>query len=203
MGLITGLVSTVVHAAAGRNPYSHNHNNQSPVTTPGAAPCAPDSAVTGPHEGYNHTGPDGQPCGICKVALPFGKGREAKRERRAARDERKAVIYAMRAQQRGGRRGRYGYDTAGFMGVAAGPYQQQQQQGYFNNNGSNSNNMSCAGPSSAQEEGVGERRRASTGDDVPPPAYSAAGPSSFSVSDEARRSVEVLGNGDEKQGQKA
>ncbi|KXH47997.1 hypothetical protein CNYM01_02585 [Colletotrichum nymphaeae SA-01] len=193
MGLITGLVSTVVHAAAGRNPYGHNHNNQSPVTTPGSA--GP-STVAGPHEGHNHTGPDGQPCGICKVALPFGKGREAKRERRAARDERKAVIYAMRAQQRGGRRGRYGYDTAGFMGVA-GPYQQQQQQqGYFNNNG---NNISRAGPSSGQEEGVGERRRASTGDDVPPPAYSAAGPSSMNVGVEASRSVEVLGNGDEKE----
>ncbi|KAJ0303531.1 hypothetical protein COL516b_006536 [Colletotrichum fioriniae] len=198
MGLITGLVSTVVHAAAGRNPYGHNHNNQSPVTIPGSA--AP-STVAGTHEGHNHTGADGQPCGICKVALPFGKGREAKRERRAARDERKAVIYAMRAQQRGGRRGRYGYDTAGFMGVA-GPYQQQQQQqqqGYFNNNGSN--NMSRAGPSSGQEEGVGERRRASTGDDVPPPAYSAAGPSSMNVGVEASRSVEVLGNGDEKERQ--
>ncbi|KAK1715548.1 uncharacterized protein BDZ83DRAFT_55786 [Colletotrichum acutatum] len=198
MGLITGLVSTVVHAAAGRNPYGHNHNNQSSVTTPGGG-AAPGSAA-GPHEGHNHTGPDGQPCGICKVALPFGKGREAKRERRAARDERKAVIYAMRAQQRGGRRGRYGYDTAGFMGVA-GPYQQQppQQQGYFNNNASN--NMSRGGPSSGQEEGVGERRRASTGDDVPPPAYSAAGPSSLNVGVEASRSVEVLGNGDEKERQ--
>ncbi|OHE92027.1 hypothetical protein CORC01_12666 [Colletotrichum orchidophilum] len=196
MGLITGLVSTVVHAAAGRNPYSHNHNNQSPVTTVDSA-----AGAGGPHDGY-HTGPDGQPCGICKVALPFGKGREARRDRRAALDERRAVIYAMRAQQRGGGRwGRLGYDASpGFL--AAGPYhhqqQQQQQQRYYNN-------MSRGGPSGVQEEGVEEwqheRRRASTGDNVPPPAYSAAGPSSSSTGIEASRSVEVLGNGDEKHGQ--
>ncbi|KAJ0347353.1 hypothetical protein COL154_007257 [Colletotrichum chrysophilum] len=165
MGLITGLVSTVVHVAAGRNPYGHNHNQQPVVTTAGYAPAGP--------SGCNHAGPGGQPCGICSVALPFGKGRQQKRERRAQR-------HAAKAQRFSG--GRYPAYVPGGM-------QYQYQQQYVGGP------EVYRGGSMRQEEGVWEeRRRASTGADDAPPAYE-EGESSRVM---ARRSVEVLGDGDEK-----
>ncbi|KZL84711.1 hypothetical protein CI238_07892 [Colletotrichum incanum] len=181
MGLITGLVSTVVHVAAGRNPYGHNHNqNPQPTngyhTTPGTIHHESSTGCS--------AGPDGQPCGICAVALPFGKGRQAKLERRAMKHERRAVKHAIKAQRFSAVRG------SGFGGryAAAGLYQQQQYQ----------RDMAHGG---RQEEGVEEwheRRRASTGGDVPPPAYEEGESSAVG----ARRSVEILGGG-EKQSDKA
>ncbi|KAF9875715.1 hypothetical protein CkaCkLH20_06647 [Colletotrichum karsti] len=175
MGLITGLVSTVVHVAAGRNPYGHNHNQA-------GQPVAVDSCgVPLDHADARGctAGPNGQPCGICAVALPFGKGRQQKRERRAMRHAQRAQVYS---------NGRYPGYVPGGMVVR--PQQQQQQQVSYM--GGESSRQGAA----RMEEGV-ERRRASTGDDVPapPPAYEETAP--------ARRSVEVLGDSDEKWWEKA
>lgn len=189
MGLISGLVSTVVHAASGRNPYGQNHN-QAAVADASGHPAGPSHAGPGAadHNSGCNTGPGGRPCGICAVAAPFGKGRQQKMERRAMRHERRAVKHAMKAQ-----RFSYGRHT-GYLAPGAGPYQQQQQQVVYR-----------GGPSMGQEECVEgverqweERRRASTGGNVPPPAYE-EGESSAGFT--ARRSVEVLGGGDEKRGQ--
>ncbi|KZL75118.1 hypothetical protein CT0861_04344 [Colletotrichum tofieldiae] len=180
MGLITGLVSTVVHVAAGRNPYGHNHNQNPPPTN--GYRTAPGTVHHENNTGCS-AGPDGQPCGICAVALPFGKGRQAKLERRAMKHERRAVKHAIMAQRFSAVRG------SGYGGgyAPAGLYQQQQNQ-----------HMAHGG---RQEEGVEEwreRRRASTGGDMPPPAYEEGESSAVG----ARRSVEVLG-GDEKRTEKA
>ncbi|KAF6805273.1 hypothetical protein CSOJ01_09595 [Colletotrichum sojae] len=170
MGLITGLVSTVVHVAAGRNPYGHEHNQ------------------AGPASGGCGAGANGQPCGICSVALPFGKGRQQRRERRADR-------HAMKAQRFSN--GRYPGYVSGHMvggGVQQPHYhypqqhQQQHQQQQVMYGG-------------MQEQGIEMRqertRRASI--DVPPPAYEAGESSTMG----ARRSVEVLGQGAEKRSEKA
>ncbi|GKT41782.1 uncharacterized protein ColSpa_01963 [Colletotrichum spaethianum] len=181
MGLITGLVSTVVHVAAGRNPYGHNHNQTAQPTN--GYQTAP-RTVHHENNAVCSAGPDGQPCGICAVALPFGKGRQAKAERRAMKYERRAVKHAMKAQRYCGARG----SGCGSKYTTATPYQQQQYQ----------RDMAHGG---RQEEGVEEwqeRRRASTGENVPPPAYEEGESSAVA----ARRSVEVLG-GDEKHAVKA
>ncbi|KAK2048160.1 hypothetical protein LZ31DRAFT_591766 [Colletotrichum somersetense] len=178
MGLITGLVSTVVHVAAGRNPYARNQNQNhdhdqtaAPSHREGRAGCS--------------AGPGGLPCGICAVALPLGKGRQAKLERRALKHELKAVRHAAKAQRSYGAHGR-GYAAAGPHGQHQHqhqqPYQQSYQQPY-------PRDMAHSG---RQEEGVEEWHgswRASTGGDVPPPAYEEA---EASTAGARRRSVEVL-----------
>ncbi|CCF32276.1 hypothetical protein CH063_04692 [Colletotrichum higginsianum] len=190
MGLIAGLVSTIVHVAAGRNPYGHHHNQT------GAATTHHENNIT---TGCN-AGPNDQPCGICAVALPFLKGRQMKLESKAMRHERRAVRHAIKAQRFAGGRGT-GYAAAY---VVAGPYQnqnqnqnQQQQQQQQQHQG-----ISRSGVvGERQEEGVEElhgHRRASTGGDLPPPAYKEG----ESAAAGARRSVEGLA-GDEKHADKA
>ncbi|EFQ25364.1 hypothetical protein CGRA01v4_02678 [Colletotrichum graminicola] len=176
MGLITGLVSTVVHVAAGRNPYGHNQNHDQAAASAHREGHAGCSAV-----------PGGQPCGICAVALPFGKGRQAKFERRAMKHERKAVRHATKAQRPYGAHGR-SFGTVDH--AAAGPYYQPQQQQQYQQQYQYQRGMAYSG---RQEEGVEEwheRRRASTGADVPPPAYEEG---EGSAAGARRRSVEVAG----------
>ncbi|TQN70570.1 hypothetical protein CSHISOI_04924 [Colletotrichum shisoi] len=180
MGLIAGLVSTIVHVAAGRNPYGHNHNqtHHENNTTTGCS-----------------AGPNDQPCGICAVALPFLKGRQMKLERKAMRHERRAVRHAIKAQRFAGGRGT-GYAAAY---VVAGPYHNQQQQQQQQQQHQGISRSGVVGD--RQEEGVEElhgHRGASTGGDLPPPAYKEGG----SAAAGARRSVEGLA-GDEKHADKA
>ncbi|KAK1972218.1 hypothetical protein LY78DRAFT_426601 [Colletotrichum sublineola] len=196
MGLITGLVSTVVHVAAGRNPYGHNRNHDQ-VPRPGVSATAAHHGhqrAAAPHREAHagcSAGPGGLPCGICAIALPLGKGRQAKLERRAMKHERKALKHAIKAQRSYGAQGA-GYGAAGY--AAAGPYYPQQQHHHHHHH--QQRNMTQSG---RQEEGVEEwhgRRRASTGGDVPPPAYEEG---EALAAGARRRSVEVLGGeGDEK-----
>ncbi|KAF6827689.1 hypothetical protein CMUS01_08907 [Colletotrichum musicola] len=176
MGLITGLVSTVVHVAAGRNPYGHEHNQAGPAS--GGCGCG--------------AGVNGQPCGICSVALPFGKGRQQRRERRADK-------HAMKAQRFSN--GRYPGYVSGHMVGGGGvqqPHYHYPQQQYQQHQPHQQQQIMYGG---MQEQGIEMRqermRRASI--DVPPPAYQAGESSSMG----ARRSVEVLGQGDEKCSEKA
>ncbi|TDZ20394.1 hypothetical protein Cob_v006514 [Colletotrichum orbiculare MAFF 240422] len=197
MGLITGLVSTLVHVAAGRNPYNHNHN-----------PATSTSTTSSAHDAVTCTdGPGGQPCGICAVALPFGKGRQQKRERRAVRHAAKAQRFSggrYPAYIAGGRHnaalqyggveqhqcGPGGYQPAG-MQCGAGP----QFGGETEGSCLHGRQGVVAEMSTAQQEGIEMRRRNSTGMEDAPPAYE-EGESSRTA---GRRSVEVLGEGDEKQ----
>ncbi|KAL0935156.1 uncharacterized protein CTRU02_209747 [Colletotrichum truncatum] len=190
MGLITGLVSTVVHVAAGRNPYGHNHNKTNqPVVTTAASYTADRSsdANCGCSSGHN-----GQPCGICAVVLPFGKGRQQKRERRAMKHARKDALRAQRYAYR-----RYPEYAPGYMAVGADHHHHHhhhhhEQQWRTHHAGSSARQEGFAGDVE-RESG----RRASTGDDMPPPAYEEREASQVP----ARRSVEVLRSEEVQRGQ--
>ncbi|OLN81754.1 hypothetical protein CCHL11_06939 [Colletotrichum chlorophyti] len=169
MGLITGLVSTAIHAAMGRNPYSHNHNQQFSNTQGGA--ISQGNTLERAHDAC--AAPGSQPCSICAVVTPLGKGREQRLEKRMMKHERRVVRRAVRDQRYAERR-RYGHGSLELV-----------QHGQWQ-----------AGPATGQEDGVEMWRRASMGD-VPPPAYEEGDSSRAYV----RRSVEVFENGVAKRGE--
>jgi hypothetical protein len=90
MGLITGLVSTIAHAASGT---THEQQHQQAINNYGySQPQYPSTNYYNSAYACSHAYQ--QTCNICAFARPLGSKRQLKRERRAMKHAAKAYCYS-------------------------------------------------------------------------------------------------------------